>query len=111
MTYKRLDEQPKQVDLYCDDDLFCKLLGPMKAGTFVPQHAHEYQHATLLLIGAVDLKVNEGPWVRYFAPTTLTIRAGDKHLFKALINGTMLACVHNLHGMGYPAVREENHIV
>lgn len=108
MRLTRLDEQPHDVNIYADDDLFCKLMGPLKAGTYLPQHAHEYDHVTLLLVGSVDIQVNDGPLVRHHAPKAIPIRAGTKHLFKALVDGTMVACVHNLHGKGYPAVRDEH---
>ena len=111
MKLARLKDQPAHVEIYADDDLFCRLEGPLKAGTFLPQHSHEYDHVTLLLVGSVDVQVDGGPLVRYHAPKAIPIKAGTKHLFKALVDGTMLACVHNLHGKGYPGIAEEHKLI
>ncbi len=105
-----LADPPIGVELYADDWLFCKLMGPLAAGTVVPQHAHEYDHVTLLLVGALDMWIDGVPHGVQRAPKAIAIKAGAKHLFRALHDGSLAACVHNLRGDGYPAVRARHDI-
>jgi mannose-6-phosphate isomerase-like protein (cupin superfamily) len=80
---------------------FRALLLPDK-GDLVPQHAHDYDHVTLVCAGAVRMWVN-GVWVEDIpAFRAVLVKAGAEHVFQALHPMTRLACVHNLAGKPYP---------
>lgn len=99
-------EQPPNVEMYVDDDLFVKQIVLARAGYVAPQHSHEYDHATLLAAGSI-MSVVDTVRTLHTAPSILTIKAGTKHLFMALTDNCVLYCIHNLHGEGYPAIREQ----
>lgn len=67
-----------------------------RAGTVIPQHEHDHDHATYVANGKARLWVNE-MWVGdYEAGRAIPIKAGDKHLFQALEPMTRLVCVHDI---------------
>lgn len=100
--------QNPEVVFYCDDDLWVKQIIIAKAGDAVPQHSHEHDHVTMLAIGMIDVWVDGAYLGEMEAPRPITIKAGTKHLFQAVTDGCILYCIHNLHGQGYPAIREEH---
>ena len=109
-------EQPASVEIFASDDIFIKTMGPLAAGTLVPQHSHEFDHVSLLAVGAIEVwiaDVNEPLALlgRFEAPRAIEIKAGRKHLFQALVDGTLVCCIHNLHGQGYPEIRAQHQIV
>jgi hypothetical protein len=106
-----LVEEPSSVEIFASDDIFIKTMGPLAAGTLVPQHSHEFDHVSLLAVGAVEVWVDNALLGRFAAPRAIEIKAGRKHLFQALVDGTLVCCIHNLHGQGYPAIREQHQIV
>lgn len=67
-----------------------------EVGTVVPQHTHDYDHATLIGSGSVRLWV-DGEWIGDFiAGMALEIIANHEHLFQALEPMTRLTCIHTL---------------
>lgn len=76
--------------------LYFRTLLLKEAGTVVPQHTHDYDHATLVCAGSVRLWV-DGEWVGDFgAGMAVRIAAHHDHVFQALEPMTRLTCVHDL---------------
>lgn len=99
-----------EIDIYASDDLFVKQMWLKKAGSGIAQHSHDYDHVTMLATGVVDVWIDDQPVGRHAAPKPFPIKAGTKHLFIAVVDNTILYCIHNLHGNGYPAIREIHEI-
>ena len=103
-------DQPPEIEFYIDDDLFVKQMWLKKSGYTVPQHSHEHDHVTMLAQGVVDVWLEDEHVGRYTAPVPIPIKAGTKHLFVAAVDNCVLYCIHNLHGKGYPDIREEHRL-
>lgn len=88
------DQQAIQTDIFEAEGLFVKQIVIPKAESFVPQHSHALSHLTLLAIGSINVWEDGVFDKRYDAPTALHIRAGVKHLFLTLVDGTTLYCIH-----------------
>ncbi len=60
----------------------------------VPQHHHdEYEHAAFVGSGSARLWVN-GEWIGDIQKgRAVPVRKGDEHLWQALENGTLIACI------------------
>lgn len=89
-------EQPGIWEVATNDGVFVKQMHIAKAGTFIPQHSHEYTHSSLLAVGSVRLWREELYVADYVAPTILSIEAGIKHMFQALEDNTVVYCIHNI---------------
>lgn len=75
----------------------------LKQWDAVPQHSHDYAHATLVASGKVRVWI-EGAYVgEVTAPKAIEIEAHRHHVFQALEPDTRLFCVHNLNGEAYQA--------
>lgn len=96
------------IEFYIDDDLFVKQMHLKRAGDGAAQHSHEHDHVTMLARGSVDLWLDGKLVDRYEAPVPIPVKAGTKHAFVAVVDDTILYCIHNLHGKGYPEIREEH---
>jgi quercetin dioxygenase-like cupin family protein len=109
---KRAEHQPETISVTIYGGVFYKLWRVPEAGTLVPQHAHEYDHLTALLQGAVRVWCNGEMVGDYRAPATLKIAAGDKHGFMTLTPGAVFACIHNADHLddGEPVVAERHDI-
>lgn len=67
-----------------------------RAGTVIPQHSHDHDHATFVATGRARVWV-DGVWYGDFgAAAAVPIKAGRKHVFQALEPMTRLACVHDI---------------
>ncbi|MGH7185166.1 MAG: cupin domain-containing protein, partial [Pseudomonadota bacterium] len=66
------------------------------AGTIVPQHSHDHDHATLVCSGAARLWVDGVNVGDKTAGQAFFVKAGARHLFQALEPGTRLCCVHSI---------------
>ena len=78
------------------DGLFIKQMGPMPLGTVIPQHAHRYDHTSLIARGRVRVWEDGVQTGEYAAPHPLFIRAQVKHSFLALEPDTLIFCIHNV---------------
>jgi len=90
----RLEDQPVQ---FVDEvaGLYFRSILLEKAGFVVPQHVHDYDHASYIGSGAARLWVN-GEWIGdYQAGHAIEIKAGKEHVFEALEDNTRIACVHD----------------
>jgi quercetin dioxygenase-like cupin family protein len=56
MTFTLAAEQPPDdVEFHTIDSVFIKQMRIAKAGTFIPQHSHVYEHASMLAKGSVKV--------------------------------------------------------
>lgn len=63
-------------------------------GQLVPQHHHDdYEHAAFVGAGSARLWIN-GVWTAdLFKGRAIAVKKGDEHLWQALEDGTLLACI------------------
>lgn len=67
-----------------------------RAGTLIPQHRHDHDHATLVCAGRARGWC-DGIWIGDKGPgEAFEIRAGGEHVFQAIEPMTRLACVHDI---------------
>jgi quercetin dioxygenase-like cupin family protein len=66
--------------------------------TVVPQHAHALDHISYIAHGAAHAWVDGEYRGIHVGPCGLFIPAGVKHAFLTEQPGTVLLCIHNLHG-------------
>jgi quercetin dioxygenase-like cupin family protein len=111
VKFKRADEQPISTEWHTQDGIFIKSMLVKRAGTFIPQHAHEYAHTSMLAYGSVFLWKDGKLDKQYRAPCAILIDAGVKHLFQALEEGTLIYCIHNLHGAEMVSVLAEHDLL
>ena len=102
--------QPISTEIHMPDGVFIKTMVIQKAGTFVPQHAHTYDHISVLVKGRIRVTV-DGEFLGIFeAPDSLLIKARTKHLFEALEDGTTILCVHDIGLAEEVSIHEEHQI-
>jgi quercetin dioxygenase-like cupin family protein len=67
------------------------------AGIILPQHAHKYDHYSLLLEGTVFLREgNQGEWQEFSAPCPpILIKAGTPHKLMTITNAVWI-CAHDV---------------
>lgn len=88
-------EQPPDWEHISVDGVFIKQMYLKEPGTMVPQHAHRYDHTSMLATGSVRMW-KEGLFVADFvAPAPIFIKAGVKHMFQSLEANTLIYCIHN----------------
>lgn len=80
-------------------------------GDIIPQHAHTYEHATLLARGSIRAWKEDQLLGDFTAPTHIIIAANTKHNFQTLEDNVLLYCVHNASRKGEIEIDEENQIV
>jgi quercetin dioxygenase-like cupin family protein len=103
-------EQPTGVEIHTADGVFIKQMVIRSYGTIVPQHAHVWDHTSMLAAGSVAVW-REGQFDRtYDAPAAIFIKAGVKHLFQSLMPNTIIYCIHNLHGEQAVKILEEHQL-
>lgn len=97
--------QPYGNEYMAADGVFIKEMTIPFAGTCVPQHSHEYAHTSFVARGAVSV---EGKV--YAAPAPIFIPAHKKHRFVALVDDTLILCIHNVSRSGAVEVHEEHQL-
>lgn len=110
-TPVRCAEQPPVIEIKMADGIFIKQMAIAKAGTFVPQHSHFYDHTSMVAAGSVRVWCDGKPLGDFRAPTGILIRAHKKHLMQALEDDTVIYCIHNISRTGELEVAEEHHVV
>lgn len=111
---KRAPNQPVTGQLVIYAGIYCKIYHVPDAGTILPQHAHSFDHVTMLMQGAVYVEQDGVPAGRYDAPAVIQVQAKIKHSFTTLGPQTVLACLHNADALeddGEPMIDEEHHLV
>ena len=110
--YTRHPEQTKTMDIKLCDGIFAKSTTFPRAGMIAPQHAHTYDHLSVIASGAVEVEKDGKSLGYYGAPSVIRIEARSKHLFRVLKPETTVICVHNADRCeaGEIAVHEEHHL-
>lgn len=88
--------QPDSVEFKGADGVLVKSMVCKVAGTVVPQHAHAYDHLSMLAIGAIKVWKDEKYLGTYHAPAGIEIEAGAKHRFETVTDYTIIYCIHNV---------------
>lgn len=101
-TFAKLEPESS---FYDADDIAIKQM-VVKAGLYVKQHIHEYDHITLLAVGKVFVWKDGEEIGRVTAPDAIEIKAGVAHTFLA-IEDSVLYCIHNVMGRDGIAAKEQ----
>lgn len=104
------NEQPIETKFEMVDGIACVMMAIQRAGTYVPQHSHEYAHISALVSGSIEVwkdGVNLGTFV---APHQLVIEAHAKHLFLAIDDNTTILCIHNASRSGEIEIAEKHNL-
>lgn len=103
-------EQPPVVEIKMADGIFIKQMYVAKRGTLIPQHSHEYEHVSMIAVGAFRLWRDGELLGDYAAPCGVVIPARSKHLFQALTDGATVYCIHNISRADEVEIAEEHQI-
>lgn len=102
--------EPYGVEITTVDGVFIKQVIIPNAGTLLPQHAHVWDHTSMLARGAVYCWKDGQLDQQYEAPAAIFIKAGVKHLFQSLENNTIIYCIHNLHDADKIEILKEHNV-
>lgn len=105
------DEQPISTEIRMADGVFAKTMVVKKDGTIIPQHAHRFDHVSVLVRGRVRLFTDGDSCGVFSAPCGILIKAGVKHLFETLVDDTIILCVHDIGTAESVEILEEHEIV
>jgi hypothetical protein len=103
-------EQPPEWEHTGADGVFIKQMLLAQAGMMVPQHAHEYDHTTMLATGSVRVWIDGQLAGDHTAPKPLFIQARIKHTFQSLEPATLLYCIHNVAGRAGVKIHAEHQL-
>lgn len=87
-------EQPPNWEHSCPDGVFIKQMYLKDAGTWIPQHAHAYDHTSMLAVGKIRAWAGDDFLGEFEAPTPIFIKAKVKHTFVSLEPNTLIYCIH-----------------
>lgn len=104
-------EQPISTEIRMAEGVFIKSMLIQRAGTYVPQHAHKYDHQSVVVRGGVFVWKDGLATGLVRAPATILIKANVKHLFQAETDGTTILCVHDIGTAEAVEIAEEHQIV
>ena len=107
--YAIAERQPV-VHEFSADGVWAAHITVSDAGTILPQHAHTFDHLTILASGSVRVSRSDAESIEYTAPAGILIPAGVKHLFETLTPDVVLACIHNTARTGRVEISEEHRI-
>lgn len=82
-----------------------------KAGMIVPQHAHEFDHLSMISAGSARVWAGDQDLGIYKAPGGVMIRAKVKHRFDILEDGTIVDCIHRTDRTGEIEIAERHELV
>jgi hypothetical protein len=90
-----IEKAPRRMDgdLRIVDNVFVKMIPLKNIGDKVNGHAHEFDHITLLSVGSVRMKHDNGEAV-YTAPCLIVTPKGITHEFTSLEDFSLLCCIH-----------------
>lgn len=97
-------EQPPNWEHIAPDGIFIKQMLLKEAGTLIPQHAHAYDHTSMLAKGRVRAWVGDELMGEFEAPAPIFIKARVKHTFLSLEPDTLIYCIHR----STPVIVEEH---
>ncbi len=108
--YTAAEHQPIVTEFQADGVWTAHIVIPDE-GTRSPQHAHVYEHLTVVASGSVRVTRDDANPAEYTAPAGIVIPAGVKHLFETLTPDVLLLCIHNTARGGEIKILEEHQIV
>ncbi len=113
VTFRTLPPEDQAIveDTTTADGIFIKRVVVPKRKSLVPQHAHMWDHTTLLTNGSMAVWAEGIIGRDYRAPASIFIPKGVKHLFRTLEDNTMFFCIHNLHGADAVAILAEHDLL
>ena len=82
-------------DIKIVDNVFVKMIPLTSKGDTTYGHAHTYDHITLLSVGRVLMKHDNGQ-AEYTAPCLIVTPKGIAHEFVSLADFSLLCCIHAL---------------
>jgi hypothetical protein len=90
-----VDKAPREMagDIRIVDNVFVKMIPLAKVGDKVKGHAHVFDHITLLSVGSVLMKHDNGE-ATYTAPCLIVTPKGITHEFTSLADFSLLCCIH-----------------
>ena len=103
-------EQPGTWEHQTVDGVFIKSMDVKAAGTLIPQHAHRYDHTSMLARGSVRVWTEDECLGDFTAPYPIFIRARVKHRFQTLEDDTLIYCIHNSSRLGSIEVVAEHQL-
>lgn len=99
------------IEIHTADGIYLKQYAFPAAGTVAPQHAHKYDHTTMVVSGAIWVETEDGaPAKLCRAPSGLLIKRGVKHKFTTMADNTVLWCIHNAMHPDVAAVLAEHEL-
>lgn len=107
----RAAQQPESVEIKIADGIFVKSMQVHSAGTFVPTHAHEHDHLSMLAVGRVRVWADGEAIGEFSAPAGIMIKAGVKHAFETLVDAVLIYCIHNIERAGEVEIAAEHVLV
>lgn len=117
----RAPEQPIETDLSMPDGIFAKSILVRDAFTTLPQHAHTWDHASLIAAGQVavyEVLPGDHPGSPrskslgvFRAPAFVMIKAGVMHTFVTYEPNTVIVCLHRIDRTGEVEIEREHQIV
>lgn len=102
--------QPEDWEFSEADDIFIKQMSLPKKGMVVPQHAHTYDHYTMLARGTLKVMANGVELGTFTAPKPIFIASYTKHLLIAMEDDTLAYCIHNLSHTGKVEIADEHRV-
>jgi quercetin dioxygenase-like cupin family protein len=109
---QKLPDQPTTVVIKMAGGIYWRRTTFALAGTIAPQHAHSYDHLSVIVSGGVRVQTETETLGEFFAPAEIVIKAGVQHVFTTLTPNTIVACVHNSdRADGEPGTIDGEHFV
>lgn len=103
-------EQPPEWEYLAPDGIFIKQMLLKEKDTIIPQHAHQYDHVSMLASGSIRAWADNVLLGDFKAPYPLHIKAKVKHTFLSLEPNTLIYCVHNASRTGKVSIHQEHQI-
>lgn len=95
-------------DIRFVDNVFVKMIPLNGVGDKVEGHAHVFDHITLLAVGKVQMKHDNGEAI-HIAPCLIVTPKGITHQFVNLTEHSLLCCIHAVRdGNGVDDVADAN---
>jgi len=90
-----VEKAPREMtgDIRFVDNVFVKMIPLAKVGDKVQGHAHVFDHITLLSVGSVLMKHDNGE-ATHTAPCLIVTPKGITHEFTSLTDFSLLCCIH-----------------
>lgn len=103
-------EQPESWEHQTVDGVFIKSMDVRQANIIIPQHAHRYDHTTMVARGSVRVWIEDELLGDFAAPAPIFIKRRAMHTFLTLEANTLLYCIHNSSRLGSIEVVAEHQL-